>query len=112
MLYICGSLLTQPATSGKDPSHPAYGITASGVPAGYGVVSVDPNVVPFRSYVYVPGYGKGFAGDTGGGVKGRFIDLGYDDGHIEAWNGYVDVYYLTPIPAPDQINYLLPSTLP
>jgi uncharacterized protein YabE (DUF348 family)/3D (Asp-Asp-Asp) domain-containing protein len=100
------------ATSGKERSHPAYGITASGVPAGFGVVSVDPAIVPFRSYVYVPGYGKGFAGDTGGGVKGRFIDLGYDEGQIVTWNGYVDVYYLTPVPPADQINYTLPTSLP
>jgi 3D (Asp-Asp-Asp) domain-containing protein len=98
------------ASSGKAPDHPAYGITASGLPAGTGIVAVDPNVVPFRSEVYVPGYGIGFAGDTGGGVKGRWIDLGYDEDELQAWNGYVDVYYLTPLPA--EINYLLPEVLP
>lgn len=98
------------ASSGKSPDHPSYGITASGRPAGTGIVAVDPNVIPFRSEVYVPGYGVGFAGDTGGGVKGRWIDLGYDEDELQAWNGYVDVYYLTPIPA--EINYLLPEVLP
>ena len=98
------------ASSGKPPDHPSYGITASGRPAGTGIVAVDPNVVPFRSEVYVPGYGVGFAGDTGGGVKGRWIDLGYDEEELQAWNGYVDVYYLTPVPA--EINYLLPEVLP
>jgi 3D (Asp-Asp-Asp) domain-containing protein len=98
------------ADAGKPRSHPAYGITASGLPAGFGIVAVDPNVVPFRSQVYVPGYGIGFAGDTGGGVKGRWIDLGYNEGEIEAWNGYVDVYYLTPVP--ETINYLIPTNLP
>ena len=98
------------ASSGKSPDHPAYGITASGVPAGTGVVAVDTNVVPFRSEVYVPGYGIGFVGDTGGGVKGRWIDLGYDEDELVTWNGYADVYYLTPIPA--EINYLLPEVLP
>ena len=100
------------ASAGKERSHPAYGITASGVPAGYGVVAVDPTIVPFRSYVYVPGYGTGFAGDTGGGVRGRFIDLGYDEGQIVAWRGHVDVYYLTPVPPTDHINYTLPTFLP
>lgn len=101
-----------PQTSGKPRSHPAYGITASGVEAGYGVVAIDRNVVPFRSYVYVPGYGTGFAGDTGGGVRGRWIDLGYPDDwdNFVSWNGYVDVYYLTPVP--ENINYLLPTALP
>jgi 3D (Asp-Asp-Asp) domain-containing protein len=98
------------ASSGKSPDHPSYGITASGLPAGTGIVAVDPNVIPFRSEVYVPGYGIGFAGDTGGGVKGRWIDLGYDEDELQAWNGYTDVYYLTPIPV--EINYLLPEVLP
>jgi uncharacterized protein YabE (DUF348 family) len=100
------------ADAGRPADHPAYGITASGRQAGYGIVAIDPDVVPFRSQVYVPGYGVAFAGDTGGGVKGRWIDLGFDDGQIQAWNGYVDVYYLTPVPEPDRINYLIPSALP
>lgn len=100
------------ASSGKAPDHPAYGITASGLRAGTGIVAVDPNVVPFRSWVYVPGYGTGFAGDTGGGVKGRWIDLGYDQSEYQSWSGYVDVYYLTPVPEPDDINYLIPTWLP
>ena len=96
------------ASSGKPPDHPAYGITASGISAGYGVVAIDPNVVPFRSNIYVHGYGVGFAGDTGGGVKGRIIDFGYDDGALESWRGFVDVYYLTPVPASINIDYLIP----
>ncbi len=101
-----------PFSAGKPPDHPGYGITASGVQAGKGVVAIDPKIVPFRSSVYVPGYGIGFAGDTGGGVKGRWIDLGFNDGEIETWRGYVDVYYLTPLPSPERINYLIPETLP
>ena len=97
------------ATSGKPASHPAYGITASGVPAGTGVVAIDPAVVPFRSNLYVPGYGVAFAGDTGGAVKGRIIDLGYDEGELISWSGFIDVYFLTPVPPADRINYLLPK---
>ncbi|RMH00062.1 MAG: DUF348 domain-containing protein [Chloroflexi bacterium] len=100
------------ASSGKEPGEPGYGITASGVPAGTGVVAVDRSIVPFRSYVYVPGYGIGFVGDTGGGVRGRWIDLGYDEDEFVSWSGYVDVYYLTPVPPPEDINYLLPTVLP
>lgn len=100
------------ASSGKQPSDPDYGRTASGVQAGFGVVAIDRNIVPFRSHVYVPGYGIGFAGDTGGGVRGRWIDLGYDEDNFVSWSGYVDVYFLTPIPAPDDINYLLPAAPP
>jgi uncharacterized protein YabE (DUF348 family)/3D (Asp-Asp-Asp) domain-containing protein len=97
-----------PSSAGKKPGERGYGITASGVPAGRGVVAVDPTVVPFRSNVYVPGYGVAMAGDTGGGVKGRFIDLGYSDDDYQHWHGTVDVYYLTPVPPPDKIRYILP----
>ncbi len=100
------------SSSGKPPEHPAYGITASGVTAGTGVVAVDPSVVPFRSWVYVPGYGIGFAGDTGGGIKGRWIDLGYDEEELVAWSTYTDVYYLTPVPPAEDIAYLIPTALP
>ncbi len=101
-------------TSGKPPDHPAYGITRSGVIAGYGVVAVDPKVVPFRSNVYVPGYGSAFVGDTGGGVLGRWIDLGYEDDWdtFQPWAGYIDVYYLTPVPDASDINFLIPTVLP
>ena len=100
------------ASAGKPPDHPTYGITASGLEAGTGIVAVDPDVVPFETWVYVPGYGTGFAGDTGGGVNGRWIDLGYDEDEYQSWSGYVDVYYLTPVPPADEINYLIPTWLP
>lgn len=96
------------ASAGKDPGDPGYGITASGVQAGTGVIAVDPTVIPFRSYVYVPGYGVAFAGDTGGGIKGRFIDLGYDEGEFQSWRGTVDVYYLGPPPPAEEIRWILP----
>ena len=100
------------ASSGKPPDHPTYGITRSGLPAGFGIVAVDPRIVPFMSNVYVPGYGVGLAADTGGGINGRWIDLGYDEGNYQSWWGYVDVYYLTPVPPTENINYLLPTELP
>jgi 3D (Asp-Asp-Asp) domain-containing protein len=52
-------------------------ITAIGMRAGYGVVAVDPRVIPLRSVLYIEGYGKAVAGDTGGAIKGRRIDLGF-----------------------------------
>jgi len=100
------------ASSGKKPDDPWYGITASGVPVTKGIVAVDRAIVPFKSYVYVPDYGLGYVADTGGGIRGRWIDLGYDEENFEWWKGYVDVYYLTPAPPPEDINYLLPSVLP
>jgi 3D (Asp-Asp-Asp) domain-containing protein len=53
------------------------GITATGRPAGHGVVAVDPRVIPLGSRLYIPGYGYAIAGDTGGAIVGYRIDLGY-----------------------------------
>lgn len=53
-------------------------ITAIGVHAGYGVVAVDPAVIPLGSRLYVEGYGYALAGDTGSRIKGLRIDLGFD----------------------------------
>jgi uncharacterized protein YabE (DUF348 family) len=99
-------------SSGKPLEAPDYGITASGLPAQKGVVAVDRAIIPWRTWVYVPGYGVGYAGDTGGGVHGRWIDLGYAEDAYIPWSGYVDVYYLTPIPPLEDINFLLPEELP
>jgi 3D (Asp-Asp-Asp) domain-containing protein len=97
------------ATCGKTPDHPLYGITRLGWQMRHGIVAVDPSVVSLRSQVYVPGYGEGVAGDTGGAIRGRHIDLGYDEDNLVYWYKWVDVYVLTPIPPLDQIRYVLPN---
>lgn len=53
------------------------GTTAIGMRAGHGVVAVDPRVIPLRSVLYIEGYGRAIAGDTGGAIKGHRIDLGF-----------------------------------
>lgn len=68
--------------------------TATGMKQGYGVVAVDPKVIPLHTRVYVPGYGIGIAGDVGGGIKGRMIDLGYDKLEGQWSARTVDVYIL------------------
>jgi len=95
------------STAGTPVTSPWYGRTATGMQMRHGIVAVDPRVINMRSQVYVPGYGVGIAGDTGGAVKGRRIDLGYDDDNLVRWYHWVDVYLLTPMPPPDQINYRL-----
>ncbi len=93
------------STSGTSPSASWYGRTATGMKMGFGIVAVDPRIINLRSQVYVPDYGIGIAGDTGGAIKGRRIDLGYDDANLRLWYRWVDVYLLTPVPA--NIDYTL-----
>ena len=49
--------------------------TATGRRAAYGVVAVDPRVIPLNTLVFVEGYGFALACDTGGAIKGKKIDL-------------------------------------
>jgi 3D (Asp-Asp-Asp) domain-containing protein/peptidoglycan hydrolase CwlO-like protein len=51
------------------------GSTATGIPAGPGVVAVDPTVIPLGTRMTIPGYGEGVAADTGGSIRGLRIDL-------------------------------------
>ncbi len=53
------------------------GITATGLPAGKGVIAVDPKVIPLGSKLYISEYGEAIAGDIGGKIKGTRIDLGF-----------------------------------
>lgn len=92
----------------KPPDSPAYGITGTGIPLERGIVAIDPDVIPYFTRLYIPGYGFGLAADSGGAVNGRRIDLGYSDDDLELWYGWVDVYLLAPAPEPEAINYLLP----
>lgn len=69
--------------------------TAIGLRAGKGVIAVDPSVIPLRTKVYIPGYGSAIAGDTGGSIKGKIIDLGFDDARTSGWSAhFVDIYLL------------------
>ncbi|MBX5467086.1 MAG: G5 domain-containing protein [Firmicutes bacterium] len=68
--------------------NPAWsdGYTALGWKAQYGVVAVDPRVIPLGSRVFVPGYGFAVAADTGGAIVGNRIDLCFDsESQALAW---------------------------
>lgn len=62
------------------------GRTATGMTAQYGVIAVDPKVIPLGSRVYIESsdggkswvYGFAVAADTGGAIKGNKIDLCYN----------------------------------
>lgn len=62
-----------PTSCGGDTS----GNTACGLKAGYGVVAVDPDVIPLGSRLYIESYGYAVAGDTGGAIKGNMVDVGF-----------------------------------
>ena len=61
-----------------------FNITKSGAVAQYGIIAVDPKVIPLGTKMYVVAadgtwvYGYAVAGDTGGFIKGYRIDLFYD----------------------------------
>jgi 3D (Asp-Asp-Asp) domain-containing protein len=62
------------------------GRTATGAPTGWGVVAVDPSVIPLGTGMTIPGYGSGVAADTGGGVRGAMIDLWFPSvAQANAW---------------------------
>jgi resuscitation-promoting factor RpfB len=90
-------------TAGVSLGTSYYGKVRCGFAMRFGIVAVDPRVIPLRTNVYVDGYGVGNACDTGSAIVGKRIDLGYDDSNLKLWYRWVDVYLLTPVP--DVIKY-------
>lgn len=76
------------------------GDTSIGLRARFGIVAVDPRVIRYRSLLYVEGYGIGLAGDTGGAIKGKRVDLCYNTTREAfAWGRKkVNVYVLGSLP--------------
>ena len=70
--------------------------TARGHALRRGYVSVDPNVIPLGTEVYVEGYGYAVADDTGGDIVGHRIDVAMDsyDEAIQFGRRTVKVYIL------------------
>jgi 3D (Asp-Asp-Asp) domain-containing protein/septal ring factor EnvC (AmiA/AmiB activator) len=62
------------------------GRTATGAPTGWGVVAVDPGVIPLGTRMTIPGYGSGVAADTGSAIQGATIDLWFSTvAQARAW---------------------------
>lgn len=74
-----GKVLTMEATGYGADCTGCSGITATGIDIKANpnakVVSVDPNVIPLGTKIWVEGYGEAVAGDTGGAIKGNRIDV-------------------------------------
>lgn len=57
------------------------GKTSTGMPLVYGVIAVDPRVIPYGTRMYIESvdgqyvYGYAIAGDCGGAIKGNKVDL-------------------------------------
>jgi 3D (Asp-Asp-Asp) domain-containing protein len=68
-------------STGKEPNHPEYGITYSGVKVKrdlFSTIAADLSVFPIGTVLFIPGYGYGVVADKGGAIKGDKLDLYYD----------------------------------
>lgn len=61
-----------------------------------GLVAVDPTRIPLGSHLFIPGYGYGIAGDTGGAIKQARVDLFHHNYYdaIRFGRQHVDVFIL------------------
>ncbi len=76
-------------------AYSTQGATATGLPAGWGTVAVDPSVIPLGTRLAIPGYGDGVAADTGSAVVGSTIDLWFPtEQEARAWGRRVVVVTL------------------
>jgi len=76
---LAGQAIDVIATAYSAACYGCSGNTASGARAGHGVVAVDPHLIPLGTRLFIPGYGRAVAGDTGGSIVGHRIDLGFND---------------------------------
>ncbi|NQX71053.1 3D domain-containing protein [Paenibacillus alba] len=70
-------------STGKNPDHPEYGITYSGIKVkrddkALSTIAADTSVFPLGTVLFIPGYGYGVVADTGSAIKGKKIDLYFD----------------------------------
>ena len=97
-----------PSRAGTPVTAPWYGKTRSGKVLKKGMVAIDTRYIPLGSTMYIPGYGFAVAEDTGSGIRGLMVDLGYEDHNYRSWRSYVTVYLRMPVPPLDQIVWILP----
>ena len=84
MSYSRKITMSATAYSTSPSENGGYTVSAMGNKLGFGIVAVDPSVIPLGSKVFVTStdgswtYGVASAEDTGGAIKGNKIDLCYD----------------------------------
>ncbi|MED4533849.1 3D domain-containing protein [Metabacillus fastidiosus] len=67
-------------STGKEPNHPEYGITYSGVKVKrdlFSTIAADLTIFPLGTILFIPDYGYGVVADKGGAIKGNKLDLYY-----------------------------------
>jgi 3D (Asp-Asp-Asp) domain-containing protein len=94
-LHFAGSALHMLASAYTAGCYGCTGMTASGLHAGFGVIAVDPSIIPLGTKLFIPGYGRAVAGDTGGAIHGHRIDLGFNtNGEAFEWGSRAVTVYL------------------
>ena len=103
--------ITAYATSYNETCPGCKTYTASGADLRQGVIAVRLSWYRYMQglKVYIPGYGFASIEDVGGGVdwSWNWVDLGYKEKNYVPWSENVEVYFLAPIPPPDNIMYVL-----
>ena len=82
--------------------------TATGMRSAFGIVAVDPKVIPLGTLLYVEGYGYAVAGDTGSAIKGNKIDVFfYSTADAYRWGRRTVTIYILPgkWTFPDKLSY-------
>lgn len=88
-------------STGKNPGHPEFGITYSGVKVKrdlYSTIAADLTVFPIGTILWIPDYGFGVVADKGGAIKGNKLDLYYEtvDDVYNSWGKKtLDVYVIS-----------------
>ena len=84
--YSLNKTLLAKSTVVKATAYSGGGHCANGMPVGVGRIATDPRYIPLGTWLYVEGYGLSQACDTGGAIKGWFIDVYFtSNGTCNSW---------------------------
>lgn len=64
-----------PESTGKDPGHPLYGITASGEKVQPGLTIACPPEIELDTKIFIEGIGERVCKDRGAAIQGKRLDL-------------------------------------